>query len=315
PRRSVLGYTASRVYMPIQAATDPTIPPNGGCYPPVAIVAPKGTIVNPVFPAACTGGNEIVSVIHNAVYRALAEIPRDIPNPVRLMAADQGSSNNLFLSGFGDDGERFVLYEYPEGGWGGAEGRDGQSAIYSIVGNTWNLPVEAIEMRYPLRIDRYELRQDSGGPGKWRGGLSVRRDYRLLAPSGELSVLGNRVRVPPYGLFGGHHGAPARYRIDAGTPAERLAAPEFGAKKSMVPLVRDQVVNQETAGGGGYGDPLDRDPEAVARDVRYEYVSRRSAFDDYGVVLDDDGVLDQALTVARRRTLRGGTGADTPNDG
>lgn len=313
PLNSVLGYTASGVYMTIQAATDPTIPPNGGCYRPVEIIAPKGTIVNPVFPAACTGGNEIVSVIHNAVYRALAEIPRDIPNPVRLMAADQGSSNNLFLSGFGEDGERFVLYEYPEGGWGGAEGRDGQSAIYSIVGNTWNLPVEAIEMKYPLRIDRYELRQDSGGPGEWRGGLSVRRDYRLLAPTGELSVLGNRVRVPPYGLFGGHHGAPARYRIDAGTPGERLAAPEFGAKKSMVPLKRNQVVNQETAGGGGYGDPLDRDPAAVARDVEYGYVSRRSAFDDYGVVLDSEGVLDQESTAARRRTMRAGTGGEDPN--
>lgn len=306
PLNSVLGYTASGVYMTIQAATDPTIPPNSGCYRPVEIVAPEGTIVNPRFPAACTGGNEIVSVVHNAVYRALAEIPRDIPQPVRLMAADQGSSNNLFLSGFGEDGERFVLYEYPEGGWGGAEGRDGQSAIYSIVGNTWNLPVEAIEMKYPLRIDRYELRQDSGGPGKWRGGLSVRRDYRLLAATGELSVLGNRVRVPPYGLFGGHSGAPARYRLDPGTPDERLAAPEFGAKKSMVPLSRHQVVAQETAGGGGYGDPLERDPAAVVRDVRYGYVSGRSAFEDYGVVIDDDGRLDDDGTRTRREVMKAG---------
>ena len=81
PLNSVLGYTASGVYMTIQAATDPTIPPNGGCYRPVEIIAPEGTIVNPHFPAACTGGNEIVSVVHNAVYRALGEIPRDIPNP------------------------------------------------------------------------------------------------------------------------------------------------------------------------------------------------------------------------------------------
>lgn len=306
PLNSVLGYTASGVYMTIQAATDPTIPPNSGCYRPVEIIAPEGTIVNPRFPAACTGGNEIVSVVHNAVYRALAEIPRDIPGPVRLMAADQGSSNNLFLSGFGEDGERFVLYEYPEGGWGGAEGRDGQSAIYSIVGNTWNLPVEAIEMKYPLRIDRYELRRDSGGPGKWRGGLSVRRDYRLLAPSGELSVLGNRVRVPPYGLFGGHSGAPARYRLDPGTPDERPAAPEFGAKKSMVPLSHHQVVAQETAGGGGYGDPLERDPAAVVRDVEYGYVSRRSALEDYGVVIDNDGLLDQDGTRRRRDLMKAG---------
>ena len=304
PLNSVLGYTASGVYMTIQAATDPTIPPNGGCYRPVQIIAPEGTIVNPIFPAACTGGNEIVSVIHNAVYRALAEIPRDIPNPVRLMAADQGSSNNLFLSGFGDDGERFVLYEYPEGGWGGADGRDGQSAIYSIVGNTWNLPVEAIEMKYPLRIDRYELRQDSGGPGKWRGGLSVRRDYRLLASSGELSMLGNRVRIPPYGLFGGHSGAPARYRLDPGTAEEQPAAPEFGAKKSMVPLVRNQVVAQETAGGGGYGDPLERDPPAVVRDVEYGYVSHRSAFEDYGIVIDAEGAVDEEGTATRRESLR-----------
>ena len=306
PLNSVLGYTASGVYMTIQAATDPTIPPNSGCYRPVEIIAPEGTIVNPRFPAACTGGNEIVSVIHNAVYRALAEIPRDIPKPVRLMAADQGSSNNLFLSGFGEDGERFVLYEYPEGGWGGAEGRDGQSAIYSIVGNTWNLPVEAIEMKYPLRIDRYELRRDSGGPGKWRGGLSVRRDYRLLAPSGELSVLGNRVRVPPYGLFGGHNGAPARYRLDPGTPDERPAAPEFGAKKSMVPLAHQQVVAQETAGGGGYGDPLERDPAAVVRDVEYGYVSGRSAFEDYGVVIDTEGRLDEDETRMRREAMLAG---------
>jgi len=306
PLNSVLGYTASGVYMTIQAATDPTIPPNSGCYRPVEIIAPEGTIVNPRFPAACTGGNEIVSVIHNAVYRALAEIPRDIQKPVRLMAADQGSSNNLFLSGFGEDGERFVLYEYPEGGWGGAEGRDGQSAIYSIVGNTWNLPVEAIEMKYPLRIDRYELRRDSGGPGKWRGGLSVRRDYRLLAPSGELSVLGNRVRVPPYGLFGGHNGAPARYRLDPGTPDERPAAPEFGAKKSMVPLAHHQVVAQETAGGGGYGDPLERDPAAVVRDVEYGYVSARSAFEDYGVVIDSEGRLDEDGTRMRREAMLAG---------
>jgi N-methylhydantoinase B len=305
PLNSVLGYTASGVYMTIQAATDPTIPPNSGCYRPVEIIAPEDTIVNPRFPAACTGGNEIVSVIHNAVYRALAEIPRDIEHPVLLMAADQGSSNNLILSGYDNEDEKFVLYEYPEGGWGGAEGRDGQSAIYSIIGNTWNLPVEAIEMKYPIRIDRYELRRDSGGPGKWRGGLSIRRDYRLLADKGELSLLGNRVRVPPYGLFRGHHGAPACYRLDPGTENEQLAAPEFGAKKSMIPLAYDQVVVQETAGGGGYGDPLERDPLAVRLDVEYGYVSMESARDDYGVVINSEVQVDEAATVRLRKTMRG----------
>ena len=303
PLNSVLGYTASGVYMTIQAASDPTIPPNSGCYRAIEIVAPEGTMVNPRFPAACTGGNEIVSVIHNAVYRALAEIPRDIATPVRLMAADQGSSNNLFLSGYDGEGDRFVLYKYPEGGWGGAEGRDGQSAIYSIVGNTWNLPVEAIEMRYPIRIDRYELRQDSGGAGKWRGGLSIRRDYRLLAEKGKLSLLGNRVRVPPYGLFGGSHGAAARYTLDPGSDQERPAAPEFGAKKSMIPLRSGQVIAQETAGGGGYGDPLDRDPAAVLRDVVYGYVSAARAIEDYGVVVTSEGTVNAEATAARRADM------------
>lgn len=305
PLNSVLGYSCSGVYMTVQAATDPDILPNDGCYRPVRIIAPEGTIVNPRFPAACTGGNEITSVIHNATFRALAQIPREPGRCPRVMAGDQGSSNNLFLSGWDDDsGERFVLYEYPEGGWGATDGRDGLNAVYSIIGNTWNLPVEAVELRYPIRIDRYELRPDSGGPGRWRGGLSIRRAYRLLAERGELSILGNRVRVPPFGLYGGASGAPARYTLDPGTPDERPAAPEFGAKKHQVPLRRGQVILQETAGGGGFGDPFERPPDEVGRDVALGYVSVEAAFEHYGVVADEAGNVDDEAT-ARRRGRRG----------
>jgi N-methylhydantoinase B len=303
PLNSVLGYSASGVYMTIQAATDPDILPNDGCYRPVRIVAPEGTIVNPRFPAACTGGNEITSVIHNAVFNALSRIPRVDGACPRVMCGDQGSSNNLFLSGWDDDGERFVLYEYPEGGWGATDGRDGLNAVYSIIGNTWNLPVEAIEMRYPIRIDRYELRTDSGGAGRWRGGLSVRRDYRVLAERGELSLLGNRVRIPPFGLYGGGRGAPAAYTLDPEGPEARAASPEFGAKQSRIPMRRDDVIRQETAGGGGFGDPLERDVEAVVADVENGYVTAGRARDDYGVVIGEDGA-DLAATEARRTELR-----------
>ena len=239
PLNSVLGYSASGVYMTIQAATDPDILPNDGCYRPVQIVSPEGTIVNPRFPAACTGGNEITSVIHNATFNALSKIPRVDGACPRVMCGDQGSSNNLFLSGWDADGERFVLYEYPEGGWGATDGKDGLNAVYSIIGNTWNLPVEAIEMRYPVRIDRYELRTDSGGAGRWRGGLSVRRDYRLLADRGELSLLGNRVRVPPFGLYGGAHGTPAAYTLD----------PDVSRRARGVPGVRGQAISDPDAPG------------------------------------------------------------------
>ena len=306
PLNSVLGYSASGVYMTIQAATDPDILPNDGCYRPVEIIAPEGTIVNPRFPAACTGGNEITSVIHNAVFNALSKIPRVEGACPRIMCGDQGSSNNLFLSGWTGEGERFVLYEYPEGGWGATEGRDGLSAVYSIIGNTWNLPVEAIEMRYPVRIERYELRSDSGGAGRWRGGLSVRRDYRLLAERGELSILGNRVRVPPFGLYGGRHGEPAAYTLDPDGPTQRAASPEFGAKKSRIPLRRNDVVRQETAGGGGFGSALERDPQAVAADVAAGYVSPQRARDTYGVVLDDEGHVDFGATLALRTRSGGG---------
>jgi N-methylhydantoinase B len=303
PLNSVLGYSASGVYMTIQAATDPDILPNDGCYRPVQIVSPEGTIVNPRFPAACTGGNEITSVIHNATFNALSKIPRVDGACPRVMCGDQGSSNNLFLSGWDADNERFVLYEYPEGGWGATDGKDGLNAVYSIIGNTWNLPVEAIEMRYPVRIDRYELRTDSGGAGRWRGGLSVRRDYRLLADRGELSLLGNRVRVPPFGLYGGAHGTPAAYTLDPDASNAREASPEFGAKQSQIPMRRGDVIRQETAGGGGFGDPLERDVAAVAADVENGYVTVASARDDYGVVIAD-GAVDIAATESLRAQPR-----------
>jgi N-methylhydantoinase B len=299
PLNSVLGYTYSGVYMTLQAATDPDIPPNAGCYRPIAIRAPLGSIVNPRFPAPCTGGNETVFIIAGAISRALAQIPG-----ARTMACDQGSSNNMLISG-GDPrsgGRRYVLYEYPEGGWGANARRDGLSAVYSIAGNTWNVPVEVVERRFPVRVERYELRPDSGGPGAHRGGLGIRREHRILGHDAEVSVLGNRVRVAPWGLEGGGEGARAGYEvIRDGSEEPAPLAPEFGSKAAAVPLRAGDVVVQLTAGGGGWGDPRERDPEAVARDVRGGYVSRAAAEREYGVVIAADGTVDEAATAARRR--------------
>jgi len=180
PLNAVPGYTNAGVYMALQASTDPTIPPNDGCYRPIKIISPTGTVVNPEFPAACTGGNEICHIIENAMFNALSQMPRGTHSPT-IQAGDHGSSNNLFIAGIDPrDGEQYVMYEYPEGGWGGLNGKDGLSAVFSIVGNTWNIPVEVMEIRFPIRIERYELVQDSGGRGKWRGGLGVRREYRVV---------------------------------------------------------------------------------------------------------------------------------------
>ncbi|HEV3070124.1 MAG TPA: hydantoinase B/oxoprolinase family protein [Solirubrobacteraceae bacterium] len=279
PLNSVLGYTCSGVYMTLQAATDPDIPPNAGCYRPIEIIAPAGSIVNPRFPAPCTGGNETVFVISAAIFRALAQI-----EGARTMACDQGSSNNLLISGMRPHGgSRYVLYEYPEGGWGANADRDGLSAVYSIAGNTWNVPVEVVERRFPLRVERYELREDSGGAGEHRGGLGIRRDHRILDHGAEMSIVGNRVMVPPWGLDGGGEGAAASYRLLRKGAEPINPAPRFGSKAAGVPLRADDVVVQMTAGGGGWGNPLRRDREAVARDVRQGYVSAEAAWRDYGM--------------------------------
>jgi N-methylhydantoinase B len=301
PLNSVLGYTASAVYMTIQAATDPTIEPNDGCYRPIAINAPLGTVVNPRFPAACTGGNELTHIIHMATFRALAEIPREEGKAPRVVACDQGSSNNLLIAGHGEDGGRYVLYEYPEGGWGAADGKDGLSAVFSIVGNTWNIPAEVVEMRFPIRLAQYELRQDSGGAGTWRGGLGVKRHYEVLSERAELSILGNRAKIPPWGLYGGKEGAPAAYVLNCGTADERLAAPGFLSKGSGIPLSRGDVVCQWTAGGGGFGNPVERAPDLVAQDVRLGYVSPEAAERDYGVLLTDELEPDLPATEELRR--------------
>lgn len=301
PLNSVLGYTHSGVYMTIQSATDPDIPPNAGCYRPIAIEAPEGSIVNPHFPAPCTGGNETVFVISNAIFRALAQIPG-----AKAMACDQGSSNNLLLSGRDPrDGRPYVLYEYPEGGWGATHEHDGLSAVFSIAGNTWNVPVEVVERRFPVRVERYELRPDSGGPGRCRGGLGIRREHRVLGHDAQLTILANRVRVPPWGIDGGGEGAPAGFLLESDGADLREAAPELGSKASAVALADGDLVAQLTAGGGGWGDPLERDPELVRRDVQLGYVSREAAERIYGVVLSEEGAVDEDATAACRRVRAG----------
>src|SRR5262249_33376332 len=141
---------------------------------------------------------------------------------------------------------------------------------------------------------------NSGGAGDHRGGLSIHRDHRVLDHNAEISIFGNRQRVPPWGYAGGKHGAPVGYVINMGEASERRAAPEFGSKAVGVPLHEGEVITQVTAGGGGWGDPRRRDPMAVAQDVRMGYVSAQAARDDYAVAVSSDGTLDQRATAALR---------------
>jgi len=293
PINSAPGMTASAVYLTFQAATDPDIPANDGCYRPITIEAPPGSLVNPDFPAACTGGNECAHRIVNTIMRALSALPHG----PRIMACDHGSSNNLFIDAIDARNERVILYQYPEGGWGALPFKDGESALYSVTSNCPNTPAEALELRFPIRLARYQLRQDSGGAGRWRGGLGTRRDYEILAPEATLAFVADRCKIPPYGLASGLPGAPGSYRVDRGD-GPQAASPVFLSKGAEIPLQRGDIVIQESAGGGGFGAPRDRPAEAVRADLEAEYVSSAEAERLYGVVV----VKSAAGLVVERRS-------------
>jgi N-methylhydantoinase B len=178
---------------------------------------------------------------------------------------------------------------------------DGNSNMFA---NMASHSVEVTEAEQPIRIEAYEFVPDKAGPGKFRGGVPFRRDYRFLEEEGVLQVRSDRHTIPPYGLYGGRPGKPSQNWLDPETENRPLPS------KLTMTIRRGQVFRHEVAGAGGYGDPLEREPAAVARDVLNEVVSRAAASADYGVVLDDEGSVEMRATAklrAERRHARGWT--------
>jgi N-methylhydantoinase B len=283
PINAVFAVTASATYYAVRCVTDPDIPPNEGCYRPVTIEAPEGTIVNPEPPAAVVGGNletsqRVTDVVLGAFGRAV---------PERVTAAGQGTMNNVTFGGTDPrDGEPYAFYETQGGGFGGRAGRDGMDGVHVHMSNTMNTPVEVLETAYPLRVVRYALREDSGGPGEFRGGLGLRRDIEVRDHETTLSLLAERHRTTPYGLAGGETGASGGAVLNPDGEADPLPS------KTTRTLPAGTVVSVRTPGGGGYGDPENRDPAAVRRDLELEKVSPATAREVYGVdaeAADDAG--------------------------
>ena len=267
PVNAPLAVTTSATYFTLRAVTDPDIPPNHGCYRPVTVAAPSGTVVNAAPPAAVVGGNlETSQRVVDAVLGALAEAV-----PERVPAAGQGTMNNLTLGGTDPrDGEPWAFYETHGGGAGGRAGADGMDGVHVHMSNTQNTPVEVLETAYPLRVCRYGLRPGSGGDGEYRGGLGLRRDVAVRAPA-TASVLAERQRTGPYGLRGGAAGEPGAAAL---FPDGDESAAEPLAAKTTLELGTGDVVSLRTPGGGGYGDPADRDSELRERDRRLEKADR-----------------------------------------
>ncbi len=230
-----LSVAKSAVYYVVRCVTDPDIPPNEGCYEPVTITAPEGTLLNPTPPAAVVGGNvETSQRVADVVFAALAEAAPD-----RVPAGGQGTMNNLILGS-----SEFAYYETIGGGAGATARNDGLSGVQVGMTNTLNTPIEALEAAYPLRVEQYALREGSGGRGRFAGGDGLVRSVRVETDA-TLSLLTERRRHPPRGLLGGGDGSPGRNLIDG----------EAVGAKVTLDIEAGTVVTVETPGGGGYGDP------------------------------------------------------------
>jgi N-methylhydantoinase B len=261
PVNAVLAVTSSATYYAVRALTDPEIPPNAGCYRPIEIVAPVGSLVNPAPPAPVVGGNlETSQRIVDVILGAMGQLVPD-----RTIAACQGSMNNVAVGGTDPrTGRPYSLYETIAGGYGAHPDRDGADGIHSHMTNTLNTPIEALEIAYPLRVERYELRGGSGGEGRYRGGLGIRRDIRSLGHDARVSLLTERRVSRPYGLAGGGPGGLGENVLIRGD--EEIALPAKGS----VTLRCGEIISLRTPGGGGYGSAAGRDPAAIEADRREE---------------------------------------------
>jgi len=261
PVNAVYAVTASATYYAIRALTDPDIPPNAGCYRPIEIIAPRGSVVNAEPPAPVVGGNlETSQRIVDVILGAFSKLSLQ-----RVIAACQGTMNNITIGGINPrTGTAYTVYETIAGGFGARPTSDGVDGVHSHMTNTLNTPIEALESAYPLRVQRYELIQGSGGDGRYRGGLGVRRDITIVDHTARVSLLTDRRRTQPYGLNGGNPGrAGENVLIRDG---DETPLPE----KGTVTLHAGETVSIRTPGGGGYGDASMRDPEEIERDRREE---------------------------------------------
>ena len=225
------------------------------------------------------------------VVGALADV---LPDDV--IAGTFGTVSALTLAGNDPDGREFVHFSPYAGGWGARARRDGNSAMVSLLsGDNYNVPCEVMETRFPsLLAESYALREGSAGAGRQRGGWGVAYDYRTLVPL-ELSVALDHFNFPPVGLFGGSAAEGSDLVIGPGTAEEQVLHQAAG-----VAVAAGTVVSHRTAGGGGYGDPFEREPAAVARDVEDELLTRDQARDSYGVAVGADGSVDSTETARLR---------------
>ena len=268
-----LTHCFATAYFCLKSVVDPFVPTNEGLYRTVTIVAPEGLVVNPVAPAAVSSRNMTSMILAEAINNALGQAA-----PTRSVAAGGPGQGCISAGADPHTGRYFINYENLAGGQGARCNADGMDVVMINMTNTSNLPVEAMEMEFPLRIERYELVTDSGGPGKYRGGMGILRDMRLLADHAGVSLRSSRQKFPAPGMAGGKPGGLGTFIRNPGLPSEtRLPMTTSGT-----PFANGDVLRVMSPGGGGYGDPRERDPAAVKRDLVEGKISAAVARAVYG---------------------------------
>ncbi len=286
---SPYNYTCAYAFCAIKNITDPSLPQNDGCLRPLKITAPEGSFFNPRPPAGA-GGRAIISQRnYEAVMGAFSRLV-----PERVITAASHMANPV-IGGYDPRRQRrFVHYVVGIGGFGARADKDGCEGLASAF-NVRNIPVEVDEINYPIMVERLELIQDSAGAGKYRGGCGIRKDERMLGEDLRMSNLTDRVKFAPFGLFGGKPGAKTSVILNPGPDEQVLHS------KGKYELNKGDLLSIRLAGCGGYGDPRQRDPEAVVQDVIAGFVSVEKAKDDYGVMIEKKKVKGRKIDKSGKR--------------
>jgi len=301
PRHATSGDT----FYGLKCLLDPKGPANAGSFRPLKVIVPDNCLLSAKWPSPVDrGNNETSARIVDTVWQALAPAI-----PERVIAMTYGYAGGIACGGIDPrNGEPYALWEGPPGGWGARHNKDGINANWHLHGNVRDTPIEIMELVYPVMITRSELRIDSGGPGKFRGGLALIREYKFVNHSATAGPGGERARAGPPGLFGGKPGTRFRGVLIREDGGEEVVAglnengEWFPSFRTLWNLPPNSAIRLEGAGGGGYGNPIERNPELVLKDLIDGYVTRESAFKEYGVVLEPEGNrINYAATDAERK--------------
>lgn len=287
---STLSYTKSCTYLSVRCALKGDVPNNAGVFRCIDVKVPEGSVLNPLSPAAVAARALTGYRVFDAMLGALAQVVSD-----RIPAAGEGGNTVVCLSGKSDAGKPYIIVDMICGAWGGRPASDGIEAITNASQNLSNTPVETLESQHPVRVEAYELVEDSCGAGEYRGGLGIRRSYRVLASDTLLQLRADRMKFAPYGLAGGKAARTAQNLLEHENTLTELPS------KVGITIDRNDLVTHVQPGGGGFGNPLARDLDRIRKDVWDHKLSAGYVREHYHAVVDArTGEIDVGATATLR---------------